>query len=282
MARSSLESTAAQQFRTPYAERPIPRYTQGRMVGDLVRGVHDGLRGAAYLARNPRLWIWVVLPAILIGIVLFLVIGAILAFVSPWIAALVAFVPGAWAERMLQIIAYIILAIASMSIVLSLATLIAGPFNEMLSEAIEEKVSGVPGPKFRLGHFLVDAITGAIHALRRIVVYLFLMGLLLITGLLIPVVGTALAAVGGAIITARFASYDAYDAVYARRRMRYRDKMAALNISLGRSMGLGAVVAAVLIVPGLNLLALSIGAAGATLASVTSEPATRSLRADRP
>jgi CysZ protein len=212
---------------------------------------------------------------------LFLVIGAILAFVSPWIAAIVAFVPGQWAERLIEIVAWIVLAIASMSIVLSLAALIAGPFNEMLSEAIEEKVTGVPGPKFRLGHFLVDAITGAIHALRRIAIYLFLMGLLLLTGLLIPVVGTVLSAAGGAIITARFASYDAYDAVYARRRMNYRDKMTALNISLGRSMGLGALVSAVLIVPGLNLVALSIGAAGATLASVTPQPATKSLRADR-
>lgn len=265
-----------------YATQPIPGYTRGRMVSDLVRGVHDGLRGATYLARNPRLWIWVVLPALLIAIVLFFVIGAILAAVSPWIAAVVAFIPGHWAERLIEVVAAIILAIASLSIVLSLAALIAGPFNEMLSEAIEERITGVPGPKFKLGHFLYDALIGAIHALRRITVYLFLMGLLLLTGVIVPVLGTALAAIGGAILTARFASYDAYDAVYARRRMRYKDKMAALNANLSRSMGLGAVVSALLLVPGLNLLALSIGAAGATLASVApAQPTTRSSRASR-
>ena len=263
-----------------YAERPIPRYTQTPMVTDLVRGVHDGLRGAAYLARHPRLWMWVILPAILIGLILFLLIGGILAVVSPWIAAITSFVPGQWAERLIEIVAGIVLAIASLSIVLSLAALIAGPFNEMLSEAIEERITGVPGPKFRLGHFLYDALIGAIHALRRITVYLFLMGLLLLTGLIVPVIGTALAAVGGAILTARFASYDAYDAVYARRRMPYKAKMAALNANLSRSMGLGAVVSALLLVPGLNLLALSIGAAGATLASSTAaQPTTKSSRA---
>jgi CysZ protein len=266
-----------------YAERPIPGYTHGRMVADLVRGAHDGLRGAAYLARNPRLWIWVVLPAVIIGLVLFAALGAILAVVSPWIAAVVAFVPGHWAERLIEVVAWIILAIASMSLVLSLAALIAGPFNEMLSEAIEERITGVPGPKFKLGHFLYDALVGAIHALRRITVYLILMGLLLLIGLLVPVVGTAVAAAGGAIATARFASYDAYDAVYARRRMPYREKMAALNARLSRSMGLGAIVSAVLLVPGLNLLALSIGAAGATLASVTppAQPTTKSSRASQ-
>jgi CysZ protein len=250
------------------------------MVGNLVRGVHDGLRGAAYLARNPRLWMWVILPAVLIGLVLFFMIGAILAVVSPWIAAVTSFIPGHWAERLIEIVAAIILGIASLSIVLSLAALIAGPFNEMLSEAIEERITGVPGPRFKLGHFLYDALIGAIHALRRITVYLFLMGLLLLAGVIVPVIGTALAAVGGAILTARFASYDAYDAIYARRRMRYKAKMAALNANLSRSMGLGAVVSALLLVPGLNLLALSIGAAGATLASVApAQPTTKSSRA---
>ena len=119
MARSSLESTAAEHFRTLYAERPIPRYTRHRMVTDLVRGVHDGLRGAGYLARNPRLWMWVILPAILIGVVLVFLIGGILAFVSPWIAAITSFIPGHWAERLIEIVAGIILAIASLSIVLS-------------------------------------------------------------------------------------------------------------------------------------------------------------------
>jgi len=225
---------------------------------------------------------WVILPAILIGLVLFFTIAALVAVVSPWIAAITSFIPGQWAERLLEVVAGIILAIASLSIVLSLAALIAGPFNEMLSEAIEERITGVPGGKFKLGHFLYDALIGAIHALRRITVYLFLMGLLLLTGVLVPVIGTALAAIGGAILTARFASYDAYDAVYARRRMPYKAKMAALNANLSRSMGLGAVVAALLLVPGLNLLALSIGAAGATLASVApAQPTTRSSRASR-
>ena len=225
---------------------------------------------------------WVILPAILIGLVLVFTIGAILAVASPWIAAITSFIPGQWAERLIEIVAAIILAIASLSIVLSLAALIAGPFNEMLSEAIEERITGVPGAKFKLGHFLYDALIGAIHALRRITVYLFLMALLLLTGLIVPVIGTALAAIGGAILTARFASYDAYDAVYARRRMRYKAKMAALNANLSRSMGLGAVVSALLLVPGLNLLALSIGAAGATLASITAaQPTTKSSRAYR-
>jgi uncharacterized protein involved in cysteine biosynthesis len=67
-------------------------------------------------------------------------------------------------------------------------------------------------------------------------------------------------------MTARFAAYDAYDAVWARKGWSYRAKMAFLGRQRARTTGLGAAVALLLIVPVVNLVALSIGAAGATLA----------------
>jgi len=238
------------------------------MFGELTGGVMDGVRGASYLVRNPRLWVWVLLPAVIIGVLLFLTIGWLLAFLHGPLARVTSFIPGHWAAHVIEALAGLVLAVASLSIIISLAALIAGPFNEMLSEAIEEKVTGQPGPKFHLGHFLHDLLIGAIHAIRRIAIYLVTMGLLLLAGIVIPVAGAIVTTAGGAIATARFASYDSYDAVFSRRRMRYRDKMAYLNANLWRTMGLGAVVSAVLLVPGLNLIALSIGAAGATLRSI--------------
>lgn len=238
------------------------------MFGELTGGVTDGVRGASYLVRNPRLWVWVLLPAVIIGALLFLSIGWLLAFLHGPLARVTSFIPGHWAAHVIEVLAGLVLAVASLAIVLSLAALIAGPFNEMLSEAIEERVTGVPGPTFHLGHFLYDLLIGAIHAVRRIAIYLVTMGLLLLAGIFIPVAGALVTTIGGVLATARFASYDAYDAVFSRRRMRYRDKMAHLNANLWRTMGLGAVVSAVLLVPGLNLIALSIGAAGATLRSI--------------
>jgi len=83
----------------------------------------------------------------------------------------------------------------------------------------------------------------------------------------IPVVGTIAALVLGFWFAARGAAYDCYDAVLARRGMPYRDKLAYLERHRARSLGLGAVVAALLLVPGINLVVLGLGAAGATVAA---------------
>jgi uncharacterized protein involved in cysteine biosynthesis len=67
-------------------------------------------------------------------------------------------------------------------------------------------------------------------------------------------------------VTARFAAYDAYDAVWARKSWGYRAKVDYLAEQRARTTGLGATVALLMVVPVANLLALSIGAAGATVA----------------
>jgi CysZ protein len=235
------------------------------MFGELSAGVGDAFSGAGHLLRHPRLWIWVLLPALIIAILLILLIGGLLTWLTPFIATLTHHLPGHFATTLVKVLLGIILAIASFSVVFSIASLIAGPFNEFLSEAIEEQLTGHPGPKFNLLEFLHDVLIGAIHAIRRIIIYLLTMGVLLLVGLLVPVVGTAIAAIGGWVATARFASYDAYDAVFSRRRMRYRAKLEYLNHNLWRTLGIGGVMAFMSIIPVLNLLALSIGAAGATL-----------------
>lgn len=245
------------------------------MIGELVLGVYDGLRGAAYLARNPRLWVWMAAPAVVAVVILVVAVGAILSLLGGPIAALAGLLPGSWADNVLRLVAGIVLAIASVSIFISLAALIAAPFNEQLSEKIEERVTGVPAPRFSLFRFLGDIAIGIAHAARRVFVYVVVMGALLVVGIAVPVIGTILATVLGAIATARFASYDAFDAVWARRRRRYRFKVDYLREHRWRTLGMGAVVALMLVVPGLNLFGLAVGATAATLRVVEQDLAAR-------
>jgi uncharacterized protein involved in cysteine biosynthesis len=83
-----------------------------------------------------------------------------------------------------------------------------------------------------------------------------------------PVIGTIAAVIVAAWLAAHAAAYDSYDAVLGRRLMPYRGKLAYLAHHRGRTIGLGAAVAGLLFVPGLNLIALGLGAAGATVASL--------------
>jgi uncharacterized protein involved in cysteine biosynthesis len=55
--------------------------------------------------------------------------------------------------------------------------------------------------------------------------------------------------------------------VLARRLLPYHDKFGYRAAHRGRTTGLGAAVTALLLIPGLNLVALGLGAAGATLAA---------------
>lgn len=238
------------------------------MLSELLGGAYDGLRGALYLVSRPRLWIYVLLPAIVAALILIFVVGWTITAISGPIAAWAAFVPGSWADNVLTVLAGVALTILSFTILISIAAIIAGPFNEMLSESIEERETGTPGEKFRVLAFLRDLAVGLFHSIRRVLAYLVVMIALLLIGVAVPVVGSIVAAILGACATARFASYDAYDAVWSRRRLRYRDKIAYMREHRWRTFGLGAVVSLLLIIPGLNVVGLAIGATAATLRSL--------------
>jgi CysZ protein len=170
---------------------------------------------------------------------------------------------GSWVVWVIVLAA---LVFGALLVFVSVAGVIAGPFNELLSEAVETTLTGKPGPKLSLGAFVSSTLRGIGHGVKRVIVALLGAVLLLALGL-VPVVGTIAALVLGYYFAARGAAYDCYDAVLSRRDLPYAQKIAFLERHRGRTLGLGGAVAAMLLVPGLNLVALGLGAAGATLAS---------------
>ncbi len=222
------------------------------MIREVTGGVIDSMRGALYLARHRALWKWVIAPAVVVAVIGAVTVG--------WLVALLG---------TLGLVRWSSLAIAAAGVIVTIASIIAGPFCEMLSEAIEEHETGVAPPRFSLARFLYELAIGAIHAVRRAIGYVVLVVGLVAIDRLVPTAGPALAAAGGAWVTARYASYDAYDAIWARRQWRYRDKLAYLRAKRWRTIGLGAVVAVVMVVPGVNIIGIAIGATGATLRVLT-------------
>jgi uncharacterized protein involved in cysteine biosynthesis len=123
----------------------------------------------------------------------------------------------------------------------------------------------VTPPAFDAVRFLGEVAVSIAHAIRRGFAHVvFLVGLLIVARF-VPVIGAWLAAIGSGWVAARFASYAAYDAVWGRKQWRYRDKTAYLRGDRWRTLGLGAVVGAMFAVPGINVIGLAIGSAGATL-----------------
>ena len=238
-------------------------------MSELGRGVRDVGRGFAFLNAHPRLWGWVMAPAVVTLLLLIVLVVVVSRLLTHLVASLTAHLPS-WLEGVagwgLSILVVIALAAGALLVFMALAGLLAGPFCEMLSEAVEFQLTGRAGPPFSLARFVHELATGIGHSLRRLLASVF--GAIFLLALsFVPVVGTIAAMVLGVWFAARAAAYDSYDAVLARRALAYRDKLAFLRKHRSRTLGLGATVAGLLLVPGVNLVALGVGAVGATLAA---------------
>lgn len=221
------------------------------------------------LRAHPALWKWVIAPAVITLVVFAAVIAGIAAVVTPitaWVAGhLPGFLAGV-ASALLETLIVVVLSIFGLSLFVSIAGLIAGPFNEALSERVEAALTGHPMTPFSLREFGHGALLSIGHGLRRILAVLLALVIAFALGL-VPVIGTVAAVLYGAWFTAHATAYDCYDAVLARRFLPYRAKLDFLAHHRLRTLGLGAGVAGLLLVPGLNLIALGLGAAGATVAA---------------
>src|SRR5580704_1380614 len=99
------------------------------MLHGFVAGVLDAVRGAGYLLRHPRLLKWVIAPAVVVMLAALLLFG--------WVVALVGAV---------GLIGWTSLAITCATVIVAIAALVAGPFQERLSEEIEIRETGVRPP----------------------------------------------------------------------------------------------------------------------------------------
>lgn len=238
-------------------------------MSELARGVRDISRGFGFLNRHPKLWGWVIAPAAVTLVILVGVIASIVTVADALVRAVTSWLPAAVADAgawLVWSVVFVALVIGGLLVFVSIAGIVAGPFNELLSEAVEERLTGKRSPPFSLLAFVRGIVRGAWHSVRRLVVTLLAVVLLFVLGF-VPVIGTIVALLLGGYFAARGAAYDCYDAVLSRRELPYREKLEYLKLRRGRSLGLGAGVAGMLLVPGLNLIALGLGAAGATLAA---------------
>lgn len=239
-------------------------------MSELARGIADVSRGFTFLNRHPRLWWYVLAPAAITLLVLAAAVLGVVHLAGPLVAYVTGWMPD-WvrgiASVLLDIVVVIGLGAGALLIFVAVAGLVAGPFNELLSEAVEAAATGEPGPGFSFAGFTRGLVLGILHGIRRLGVAL--LGVIALFALgFVPVIGTIAAVVLGVVLTARAAAYDCYDAVLSRRELAYAAKLEYLATRRQRSFGLGLAVAGLLVVPGVNLVALGVGAIGATLAAI--------------
>ncbi|MFH1830556.1 MAG: EI24 domain-containing protein [Pseudomonadota bacterium] len=143
-----------------------------------IKGLKEGfeflIKGFTFLIAHPKLWIWAVIPTILNLLLLAVMLGVFIHYYGDlygWLSShlgLTGFEDAtAWWQTalngiiwVLNIIFQIFIVLLSLIILLivsyAASFIIAGPFNDMLSEHVEVMVTGEEPPPFTMRKFMKD------------------------------------------------------------------------------------------------------------------------------
>jgi CysZ protein len=241
-----------------------------------MRGAGYLARGARFVGRHRRLWPWVAAPFALTLMVFVVLVWGAWTYYDDLVGMVLDVPRQGWLGQTLWGVLYALLtlslALAAYFSFFAIAALIAGPFNESLSESVEELVTGRAPPPFSFRRLLRDFGKTIAHGSRNILLYLFLLGIFFLVSLLMPGIGSLVYLVAATLLAARFTAYDVMDATFARRGWPLREKRRWLRQHRGATFGLGLGVVGFLLIPLAGALAMPLGAVGGTLLFLDRDP----------
>jgi CysZ protein len=166
-----------------------------------------------------------------------------------------------WVVRVLALLLGIGVA---MLVSVVLANLFAAPFNDALSEAVEEVETGNKAAAFSLQKTLRDVGRSVGLELVKLCIYVAVMGPLLVASWLLPGVGQALYMVFASAFTWLYFAIDYVDWPASRRGLSLRARLGLVRTRPFLMLGFGFAVAVCLFVPLLNLCFMPFAVAGGT------------------
>jgi CysZ protein len=226
-----------------------------------VAGITAPWRGFLTIARDPKLWPFVVAPAaitatLLVAALLTALFGA--APLTRWL------LPGLhddpWLRALAMGLIWMLLSGAFGLTAWMSASLLCIPVNDRLSEMIESKRGELP-PALSWKQALPMSIR---HSLAGFGLWLGIEACMLPLEL-VPGVGSAIHFVLGFLVSAFFVAHQLVDGALSRRAMRFRDKLRWLWLRPGPVFGLGIAGMALLAFPIVNLFGMPIAVAGGAL-----------------
>jgi CysZ protein len=237
-------------------------------------GVGYALRGARFVyVQHPRLArLW--LPPVVITAIALLTMTWLAIDMRDELVGLLWTEPegegvGAAAARglhtALEVLAALVLLVVGVVAVALTSSLIAAPFNDALSEAVECEYTGRPGTPLRLTAVLRDAVRSIGLQLLKLGMYAAIMLPAFVVSLLLPGLGPVLYTVIGFVVTTLFLALDYVDFAAARRGLGARARLRDALSRWPAMLGLGGAIWVLLFVPLLNLLFMPAAVAGGTL-----------------
>lgn len=236
-------------------------------MDSLIRGLLDVVRAIPYMMARPKLLRLVLAPFLLAIMIAVILLWGMSSTIDPMVHSVISHLPNfvaSAAGSTLRVLLWAALIALGYVAFLAFTSVLTTPFCERISEAVEEEISGTPAPPFSMATIMSDLGLGIVHSIRRLTVLVASLVALFLLSALIPIVGAMLALSLGAWFSSRFAAYDCFDTIWARKGTSYAEKMTYLRTKRMRTTGIGLAVAGAAIIPVLNALAFPLGTVAAT------------------
>ncbi|WP_329252164.1 EI24 domain-containing protein [Actinoallomurus sp. NBC_01490] len=235
---------------------------------DFFAGVRYFARGLGWVARRPRQWLFGLIPALIVLVLYAVALTFLGIYLSDLVKAASPFADH-WSSGLRDTVRVLMgVLIFAAAVMLSIVTftgltLVVGePFYESISGRVEESAGGLPPeagvPLWRqvlrgIGDAIVVGLITGLFA-----VLFFVLGFL-------PVVGQTVVPVVAALVSGYFLTLELTSIALERRGLRRREKFALLRRERALSVGFGASVFVVFLIPLGAVLAMPGAVAGGTL-----------------
>lgn len=243
------------------------------MLADIATGTR-ALARAFNLLRQPGVRPYVIIPLL----VNFLLFGALIwygySLFTPFVAWLMSFVPGFldFVETLIWLFFGVLAAVTLFFAFTPVANIVAAPFNALMSEKIEARLTGRPiSSDISFMRMAIDAIGSQLRKLVYIMLWalvLFLVSLIPVINFIAPVLWVIF---GSWLLSLEYFDYPMgnHDLVFAEQKRRLAERR-------GLSLGFGGGVMIMTSIPIVNFFAMPVAVAGATLLWVEQFEASKS------
>ncbi len=243
-----------------------------------VRGISYAFRGMRFVYVQhrglARYWLF---PILITGVALIGVFYGAGSLYDDLAAAVWSLFPESWSDAsgwtggllrglrwLLEVLAGIMIALLGLIAVFLLSSVIAAPFNDALSEAVEDILTGRRAAPFSFRRMVADIVRTIRIELLKVVVYVVVIGPMFVVSFLVPGVGQ-LVSLAAFVLTAVYLGVDYIDWPAARREWSVGDRVAFVRRQLPAVAGFGTGVWVLLFIPLVNLLFMPAAVAGGTM-----------------
>lgn len=228
-----------------------------RLIKDLGSGLRFLIRGFTFLLGHPRLWIWAIVPTAINLLILAVMVGVFVHYFGDlygWLSSHLGlsgwespdawwqtFINGVlWAVNMVFQVFIVLLSLVILLIISYAASfIVAGPFNDMLSEKVETIVTGREEPPFTIKKFISDLWrTIKVESLKAVV--LLAIPVVLFIFSFIPVIGPPLYVFLTFVFGAWDLGFSYADLPYGRKARPFRERWEFARRERWALIGLGA------------------------------------------